>query len=93
MPGENESKLLTRPVLAADARRTPNQSLQCAAAIAGFADHLRGGERIPAWNWDKVIQAAQGARGADANGERAQAVLLVRLAQGRVGKHQPMHHN
>lgn len=82
LPGENDSKLLTRPVLAADARRTPSQSLQWAAAVAGFADQLRGGERMPAWNWDKVIQAAQGARGADANGERAQAVQLMRLAQG-----------
>lgn len=89
LPGQNDSKLLTRPVLAADARRSPSQSLQWAAAVAGFADQLRGGERMPAWNWDKVIQAAQGARGADANGERAQAVQLMRLAQGLVDKPQP----
>ena len=84
LPGENDSKLLTRPVLAADARRTPSQSLQWAAAVAGFADQLRGGERMPAWNWDKVIQTAQGARGTDANGERAQAVQLMQLARGLV---------
>lgn len=89
LPGQNDSKLLTRPVLAADARRTPSQSLQWAAAVAGFADQLRGGERMPAWNWDKVIQAAQAARGTDANGERAQAVQLMRLAQGLVDKPQP----
>jgi len=84
LPGQEQSKLLTRPVLAAEARRTPSQSLQWAAAVAGFADQLRGGERMPAWNWDKVIQSAQGARGVDANGERAQAVQLMRLAQGLV---------
>ncbi|MGN0863191.1 MAG: von Willebrand factor type A domain-containing protein, partial [Stenotrophomonas koreensis] len=84
LPGENDSKLLTRPVLAADARRTPSQSLQWAAAIAGFADQLRGGQRMPAWNWDKVIQTAQGARGTDANGERAAAVQLMQLARGLV---------
>ena len=89
LPGQNDSKLLTRPVLAADARRTPSQSLQWAAAVAGFADQLRGGERMPAWNWDKVIQAAQAARGTDANGERAQAMQLMRLAQGLVDKPQP----
>jgi len=84
LPGQDESKLLTRPVLAADARRTPSQSLQWAAAIAGFADQLRGGQRMPAWNWDKVIQTAQGARGTDANGERAAAVQLMQLARGLV---------
>ena len=84
LPGQDESRLLTRPVLAADARRTPSQSLQWAAAVAGFADQLRGGQRIPAWNWDKVIQTAQAARGSDANGERAQAVQLMRLAKGLV---------
>lgn len=82
LPGQDASKLLTRPVLAADVRSTPSEALRWAAAVAGFADQLRGGARMPAWNWNKVIATAQGARGSDANGERAQAVQLMQLAQG-----------
>ena len=84
LPGQDTSKLLSRPVLASDAQKSPGESLRWAAAIAGFADQLRGGERMPGWNWDKVIATAQGARGSDPNGERAQAVQLMRLAQGLV---------
>lgn len=89
LPGKDRSELLTRPVLASDARATPSQSLQWAAAIAGFADQLRGGERMPSWNWDKVIATAQGARGTDPNGDRAAAVQLMKLAQGLVETREP----
>jgi Ca-activated chloride channel family protein len=52
--------------------------------VAGFADALRGGERMPGWSWEQIIATARDARGDDPEGERAQFIQLVKAGQGLV---------
>jgi len=52
-----------------------------AAAIAGFGQLLTGAPQLGDWGWDQAIALAEGARGSDSFGYRAEAVTLMRLAQ------------
>ena len=65
--------------------RTPGESLRFASAVAGFADALRGGERMDGWKWDAMIATARGARGSDPRGERAELVQLMDAARQQSG--------
>ena len=84
LPGAAASALITWPVTAADAfesvRAAPREA-RFAAAVAAFAQLLRGGRHTGAFGYDDVIALAQGARGADPFGYRAAFVGLVRLAK------------
>lgn len=52
-----------------------------AAAVGAFGQLLRGGRYTGDYGYDDVIALAQGARGDDPFGYRAEFVNLVRLAQ------------
>ena len=60
----------------------PGESLRFAAAVAGFADALRGGTRMDGWSLDAIAAMARGARGEDRWGQRAEFVQLVEAARG-----------
>jgi len=49
--------------------------------VAGFAQLLRGGKYTGSLSFEDVIREAQGARGEDPDGYRAEFVELVRKAQ------------
>ncbi|RZJ26469.1 MAG: DUF3520 domain-containing protein, partial [Brevundimonas sp.] len=50
---------------------------------AAFGQRLRGDPWMPAdYSWDQIAEQAQGARGQDPYGDRAEFVQLVRAAQG-----------
>ncbi|MDQ7074534.1 MAG: VWA domain-containing protein [Gammaproteobacteria bacterium] len=51
------------------------------AAVAAFADQLRGGKYSSAFSYADILKLAQGARGEDLFGYRAEFVGLVRMAQ------------
>ena len=55
--------------------------MRFAAAVAGFGQLLRGGRYTGDYDYDDVIALAQGARGEDPFGYRAEFVDLVRLAR------------
>lgn len=79
-PDADDSRLITRPVTEADAT-APDADARFAAAVAGFAQLLRGGEHVWDFSYEDVIALASGARGADPFGYRAEFVTLARLAQ------------
>lgn len=87
LPGERDSRLMQRvlanaPNLSA-ARAQPPESTRWAIAVAAFGQRLRGDPWLgDGFDWDAVLQQAQGARGEDPYGERAEFVQMIRAAQG-----------
>ena len=79
-PDADESQLITRPVTPAD-RAAPDTEARFAAAVAGFGQLLRGGRYTGEFSYDDVIALANGAKGGDPFGYRAEFVTLVRLAE------------
>ncbi|MFY2764540.1 vWA domain-containing protein [Arenimonas sp. MALMAid1274] len=81
LPGEDRSVLLERPVTRSALTMQPSEGLRFAAAVAAYADLLRGGGNVGRFGWDQVEALALGARGSDAWGYRAEFLQL--LAQAR----------
>jgi Ca-activated chloride channel family protein len=85
LPGEQTSRLIERPVTAADGYadfdRVPSET-RFAVAVAAFGELLRGDPYLKDYGYDDVLALAQPARGADPYGYRAEFVQLVRLAGG-----------
>jgi Ca-activated chloride channel family protein len=85
LPGEDESRLLERPItnadMVADISRA-NESARWATAVAGYGQLLRGDPYLTrGYDWDDVIRLAQSARGEDEFGWRAEFIQLARSAQ------------
>jgi Ca-activated chloride channel family protein len=77
------SKLLAQPLTGpALAIEKASVDLRFAAAVAQFGMLLRQSEQRGSADWDATAQLADGARGSDADGYRAELVRLVRLAEG-----------
>ncbi len=80
-PGTGTSLPLEVPVRVAGQAASLDQAsddVRFSVAIAGFAQILRG--QMPATAWEDTIALADGARGPDRQGWRAEAVQLMRLA-------------
>ena len=83
-PDADTSILITRAVTTGDAFEgvdSAPREARFAAAVAGFGQLLRGGRHTGDYGYDDVIALAQGARGDDPFGYRAEFISLVRLAQ------------
>lgn len=85
LPGEDASRLIERPItdrdLVANISAAPEYA-RFATAVAGYGQLLRGDPYLGrAYGWDDVINLAQGARGRDEFGWRAEFVQLARAAQ------------
>jgi Ca-activated chloride channel family protein len=85
LPGEDTSRLIERPITArdrvADIAAAPEYT-RFATAVAGYGQLLRGDPYLGrGYGWDDVINLAQGARGRDEFGWRAEFVQLARAAQ------------
>jgi Ca-activated chloride channel family protein len=89
LPGENTSRLIERPITDADVRASLAQapeSTRWATAIAGYGQLLRGDPYLAqGYGFDDVISLAQGARGRDEFGWRAEFVQLARQASSMQG--------
>ena len=81
LPGQSDSQLIERPI-AAQVETQASERLRYAAAVAAFADALRGGKYLDGYGYAQIAQLASGARGGDADGYRAGFVQLVKLADG-----------
>ena len=84
LPEESESKLLTRPITIEDELKDVSETspdMQFAAAVAGFAQILRGGYFTSDLTFDDVITLAKSGRGDDEFGYRNEFINLVRLAK------------
>jgi Ca-activated chloride channel homolog len=84
LPGGTESVLMQRPITRADVSDSlaaAPESTRWALAVAAFGQKLRGDPWISAdFGWQEVIDLAQGARGTDEFGLRAEFVKLARGA-------------
>ena len=78
-PGKTISKLIEQPI-----PPTPGEAdedARFAAAIAGMGQLLSEPKYLGDWGWDDAITLANGAKGADPYGYRAEAVRVMRLAE------------
>jgi len=81
LPGQSASKLVEQPI-AATPEDHASERLRFAAAVAAFADALRGGKYLDGYDYPQIAELANTARGSDADGYRAGFVQLVKLAGG-----------
>lgn len=84
-PGAAQSQLIERPITDRDAvpslARAP-EATRFATAVAGYGQLLRGDPYLDrGYGFDQVIDLAQGARGEDPFGWRAEFVQLARAAK------------
>jgi Ca-activated chloride channel family protein len=80
-PGNDRSVLMERPVTRRDVKLEAGENLRFAAAVAAYADLLRGGQNMKGFGWDQVESLARSARGNDPWGYRGEFLQL--LAQAR----------
>lgn len=85
LPGEDTSRLIERAITDGDSVANvaaAPEYVRFATAVAGYGQLLRGDPYLDrGYEWDDVIQLAQGARGNDEFGWRAEFVQLARAAQ------------
>ena len=77
-PGEDESLLIETPLVDLPSL---TEDARFAAAIAGFGQLLRGTD-LGDWSYDDAINLGTTAKGDDRFGYRAEAITLMRLADG-----------
>lgn len=80
-PDSNSSRLIETPILQSQLRAQPGESMRLAAAVAGFADALRGGTRTDGWGWQAIADTVRAQRGADRGGQRAELLGLIETAR------------
>jgi Ca-activated chloride channel family protein len=82
-PDGDSSKLISTPItkdLVGDDLVKAGNDQRFAAAVAAFGQKLRGSDFGGAMSWAQIADLANGARGSDADGYRAEFVQLVKLA-------------
>ena len=84
LPDADASKLMETPILRSQLQAQAGESLRFAAAVAAFADALRGGTQMEGWSWDDIAAAARNAQGSDRWGLRAEFMQLVAAARQQV---------
>ncbi len=84
LPGEGTSHVIEQPVSDADRPAVLSaapESTRFAIAVAAYGQKLRGDPWLGAgFGWDEILDLAQGAKGDDEFGLRAEFVKLVRAA-------------
>ena len=90
-PGGDTSRLIQRVLSnSGNGAGSAPESTRWALAVAAFGQKLRDDPWMDAgYGWDAVLAQAQGARGEDPYGERAEFVQMVRAAQGLPAQARP----
>jgi Ca-activated chloride channel family protein len=84
-PGEERSRLI-ESAMANPARRAPmSDRMELAAAVAAYADRLRGGENVGGFGWDRIAALARNANVADPWNSRAGLLELIDRARALDG--------
>ncbi|MEM6808399.1 MAG: VWA domain-containing protein [Pseudomonadota bacterium] len=84
-PEGGASKLLEWPVMRDDALASlsrASEAFRFSAAVAAFAQQLRGGNHLGDFGYGDITELANSARGKDAFGYRGEFVSLVNLTRG-----------
>ncbi len=79
-PDAPTSKLIETPLQLSAISPTASPRLRFAAAVAAFADNLRGGQHLNGYGWDAIGKLARGTGGVDRWGYRAEFEQLVERA-------------
>ena len=88
-PDGDVSKLITTPVTAANevpSFDAAGVDQRFSVAVAAFGQKLRNADQTASFGYDKIMEIATAARGADPFGYRAEFLSLVRLASALGGK-------
>ncbi|RRH95792.1 VWA domain-containing protein [Mesorhizobium tamadayense] len=88
LPNENISKLITTPVTAANEVSSFDEAgadQRFSVAVAAFGQKLRDEDQTANFGYDRILEIANAARGADPFGYRAEFLSLVRLASSLDG--------
>lgn len=88
-PGQDASRLIDAPILRTSLRPQASDTLRFAAAVAAYADALRGGTHLGNWSWDDIAAAARGARDGGVSQQRAEFVQLVERARALTSGESP----
>lgn len=83
-PDANTSELMEWPVLHNELRdnlEKTTDAFRFSAAVAAFAQRLRGGHHLGDFDYDQIMTLAKDARGEDAYGYRGEFLTLVNLAR------------
>ncbi len=83
LPAEENSRLIERAVTKADEASSiagESDDVRFATAVAAFGQKLKGSAYVDSYSYDDIVKLADGARGKDSFGYRAEFVNLVRLA-------------
>ena len=95
-PDGDTSKLLewtiTKDEIIADRRMTSN-AFRFSAAVAGFAQALRGGIQMGDFSYADIMKLAQASRGDDPFGYRGEFLSLVNMAGSLTVAQQAIQHN
>jgi Ca-activated chloride channel family protein len=84
LPKSRTSRLISTPIDRSKEVTTfasAPQDARCAAAVAGFAELLRGGKYSGSMTYDDVLRLAAASKGKDEFGYRSEFVQLVRAAK------------
>ncbi|MGO4838482.1 YfbK domain-containing protein, partial [Rhizobiaceae sp. 2RAB30] len=82
-PDGEASKLITTPVTDADVIASYDAAgtdQRFSVAVAAFGQKLRDADQVASLPWERIIEMATAARGADPYGYRAEFLSLARLA-------------
>ncbi|MER8386375.1 VWA domain-containing protein [Mesorhizobium sp. M1428] len=88
LPNEDTSKLITTPVTSANEVASFDQAStdqRFSVAVAAFGQKLRDEDATAKFGYDKIMEIATTARGADPFGYRSEFLSLVRLASALGG--------
>ena len=82
-PNADNSELITLPLARSLLENTTPVStdMNFSAAVAGFAQMLRGGTYLGSWGYEELLSLAKTNRGNDEYGHRAEFVNLIELSQ------------
>ena len=84
LPGESTSRLVEQPVRAGSVHKTLASApldQRFAVAVAAFGQRLRGEPQVADYSYADIAELANGARGVDAEGYRAEYEKLVRMTE------------
>ena len=81
-PDGDTSRLIVKPLEAPeDPSVTPSEDFRFSAAVAAYGMLLRGSKHKGQASWDLVLELANGAKGEDAAGYRAEFIRLAETAK------------
>jgi Ca-activated chloride channel family protein len=89
-PGAEHSQLIQKPLARAQIHAQPSARLRWSAAVAAYADLLRGGTHVGSFGWNQVRALAASAGGEDPWGYHAEFLQLVDRARAVTGGEPPV---